>query len=335
MDSGWYVANRKDITAPDGKAIDSVVLNKVETGPGGEEQVLSKLVRTADLLSWQQPPEEPEEPPRQIAETATPEQKWWERGARSPYEIPDRGIVGLAGRSALIGEEDDEMLRFVQSAWEEPPRMPLPSELPRNPRLEKIFAPRVAAETAPQPQEDDENEYDFLFEEDEAVYEQKRLARIAKDAAASEQKGRLPKVTEQSRDESALKIGEARSWDHKIKEIFDRHQEKLGPKDRWELADELRTNADLRYDLGSYFLDKIEDKWHKMPERVRRDTQKNPNHPTYAHLNGLRSREYAALLALSMLDGTFHEPKHDPIDYDKHGEATLGQHRAAALELLR
>lgn len=337
MDSGWYVANRKDITAPDGEAIDSVVLNKVESGPNGEARVLSKLVRTSDLLSWQPQPEVPEaseEPPRQAAETAAPEQKWWERGAISPYEVPGRGIVGLAGRSALIGKEDNEMLKFIQGVFEEPPRMPLPSESPRNPRLEEIFAPRVAAETAPQPKDDDENEYDFLFEKDDAIYEQKRLALIAKDAAADEQKGRLPKVTEQSRDESALKIGEARSWDHKIDDIFAQHAEKFGRKDRWELADELRTNADLRYDLGSYFLDKIEEKWRNMPDRVRRNTQKNPNHSTYAHLNGLRSREYAALIALSMLDGTFHEPKHDPIDYDKHGEATLGQHRAAALELL-
>ncbi|MBC7746562.1 hypothetical protein H7Y40_01115 [Pedobacter sp.] len=50
----------------------------------------------------------------------------------------------------------------------------------------------------------------------------------------------------------------------------------------------------------------------------------------------MTSREYASLLALSMLDGTFKAARaaHDPIFIGKSGVVELGQHRYAAHLLL-
>lgn len=72
-----------------------------------------------------------------------------------------------------------------------------------------------------------------------------------------------------------------------------------------------------------------------IPERVVCNSQKRPSTRGYDVVTDLSSREYAALLALSMLDVTY-KPKRttsDPIDILA-GEVMRGQHRFAAIELL-
>ena len=133
---------------------------------------------------------------------------------------------------------------------------------------------------------------------------------------------------------------EAAAWafrftgDQKIKEMI---RDYAG--DKWreeEMPSVVRGNDDLRTELGLYLLSKFDDfetELH-MPERVANNSTKNTSHRGYER--GLTSREYAALLAVSMLDGTFDPGRatHDPIELED-GQAIRGQHRYAAALLLK
>lgn len=133
---------------------------------------------------------------------------------------------------------------------------------------------------------------------------------------------------------------EAAAWafrftgDQKIKEMI---RDYAG--DKWreeEMPSVVRGNDDLRTELGLYLLSKFDDfetELH-MPERVANNSTKNTSHRGYER--DLTSREYAALLAVSMLDGTFDPGRatHDPIELED-GQAIRGQHRYAAALLLK
>jgi hypothetical protein len=104
-----------------------------------------------------------------------------------------------------------------------------------------------------------------------------------------------------------------------------------------ELIDTIRNNAELRLALAELFLNKIDNNIGSMPERIVRNGQKKPNHLGYKHLQYISTREYAALIALSMLDGTFKEAatKADGIRMGDDGKPVVGQHRYAAELLLK
>src|SRR5487761_1570224 len=72
-----------------------------------------------------------------------------------------------------------------------------------------------------------------------------------------------------------------------------------------------------------------------MPDRVVRNTGKSPDKGGYP-ISSMTSREYAALLALAMLDGTFNDRKVSSTDSIKeaNGQVAQGQHRSAALRVL-
>jgi hypothetical protein len=83
----------------------------------------------------------------------------------------------------------------------------------------------------------------------------------------------------------------------------------------------LRDNNELRMSLGTLILEKFEGLY-TLPERVHQnspDNMKSPNHAGYP--DKMLSRDYAAVIALSMLDGTYKERPDT-------GETT--QHRTAA-----
>ncbi|MCB9819776.1 hypothetical protein H6796_00500 [Candidatus Nomurabacteria bacterium] len=118
--------------------------------------------------------------------------------------------------------------------------------------------------------------------------------------------------------------------DPKIKEII-----RSSAGDLWreeEMQEVLRKNDTVRLELGLYLLDKFESVSY-LPRRVMLDSEKNGNHAGYE--SGLSSREYAALLALSMLDGSFNysSTRHDPINR-RYGDVESGQHRYAAAQVL-
>jgi hypothetical protein len=98
-----------------------------------------------------------------------------------------------------------------------------------------------------------------------------------------------------------------------------------------DIKELLRTDDELRVKLGEFLLQK-QDALTYLPGRFHRDGQKkNANYSGYPR--GLSSREYAALLALSMLDGTYKKSLSDPIEIE-YGEAIRGQHRYVAMMTL-
>ena len=205
----------------------------------------------------------------------------------------------------------------------------------KDPRYERLFAP-------PEVQEDtseDDLKFDYgklWAKTDEEVAELEAYQRgydrqVEERRAAEEQKFR---VTEDSERKALSRLIRAMSYDEALEEMVRQRQAEKHIKSSLEMVDLIRTDADLRYDLGAYLMDKLKENIDRMPERVAVDGQKNPGHRGYKHLGRLTSQEYAVLLALAMLDGTYQEPSHDPIKRLPDGSVELGQHRAAAEILL-
>lgn len=102
------------------------------------------------------------------------------------------------------------------------------------------------------------------------------------------------------------------------------------------MVDLIRTDKTIRLRLAEYLSKKLDAvPLLRLPERVATNSSgnlKNPNSPGYEKMT---SREYATLLALAMIDGTF---KNASAQYDKittkDGYVTTGQHRAAAQLIL-
>ena len=118
--------------------------------------------------------------------------------------------------------------------------------------------------------------------------------------------------------------------DDTVRDLIKRY---AGEKWREEdMAEVLRENNELRVELGAYLLTKL-DTLQYLPSRFYSRQLKNPNEGGYE--GNMTSQEYAALLAVSMLDGTFkaERARHDPIEM-QYGEIIRGQHRYAALRLL-
>ena len=100
---------------------------------------------------------------------------------------------------------------------------------------------------------------------------------------------------------------------------------------------EIRKNHLLRCRLLKFFQKKLEVirqlSPNDLPERVRYndpDNRKHPNHPGYP--DKMTSSEYAAVLALSMIDGSFNPELEENIESDRRKDGTpiYGQHREAA-----
>lgn len=100
---------------------------------------------------------------------------------------------------------------------------------------------------------------------------------------------------------------------------------------------EIRKNHLLRCQLLKFFGGKLEVMRQlspdDLPERVKHndpDNLKHPNHPGYP--DKMTSSEYAAVLALSMLDGSFSPELEENIESDRRKDGTpiYGQHREAA-----
>lgn len=104
-----------------------------------------------------------------------------------------------------------------------------------------------------------------------------------------------------------------------------------------QTINEIRKNRQLRCQLLKFFEGKLETLRQvapdSLPERVRYDDPgnlKHPNHPGYP--DKMTSPEYAAVLALSMIDGSFNPELEENIESDRRKDGTpiYGQHREAA-----
>ena len=138
------------------------------------------------------------------------------------------------------------------------------------------------------------------------------------------------KVTNESCKDAALAY---RLSDREVKAIV----EKYATPERWRTEDMhelIREKNELRVELGEYILQKLESSSIALPDRVLRNEQKNINYTGYDYPN-VSSREAVALIALSMLDGTFKRTPHDPVEIDEITESVVcGQHRWTAANVL-
>src|SRR3989344_5326793 len=141
--------------------------------------------------------------------------------------------------------------------------------------------------------------------------------------------GRLP--NDQSLKDAAKRLSDP-NLDPKIKGIIDHYAPSAKTAEQKVLA--VQQNPQLRQKLAGYLLDKAETIKDQLPDRV-------GDNKAYKLLGtgyqDMRPREYASLLSISKLDGTFKEDQavYDPISSSKRGKVVAGQHRAASEELLQ
>ena len=171
--------------------------------------------------------------------------------------------------------------------------------------------------------------YDQLFSDDALA------THTVEGAAVRLKNGR--RITAASEAESIKAAEQARASDSSLHSLFtDYLQQHSLPVEKLPLA--LRTDPDLRLRCGVYLADKLrmQATLPTMPRRIRNNTQKSPDVKGYEQYNYLTSQEYAVLLALSMLDGTFsrEETAYDPVDYDPSTGEGGGQHRYVAQRIL-
>lgn len=215
-----------------------------------------------------------------------------------------------------------------------------PNEADKNSRIAELFAPRLTKSERPQAKKsagEDIDTYTRMLTGEELP--EPKLSLQEKIAKENEELKYVDTPGEEEIKAARNRLREAMSRDRIIEAIVDKYVS----NEAWrgnEVVEIVRKNADLRYELGSYLLrDKIpmikRERPHDLPDRVFVGRQKNANHTGYAHLGYLNSQEYAAMLALSMVDGTYKQPgPGDPIERGKDGRIAVGQHRAAAHILL-
>lgn len=189
-------------------------------------------------------------------------------------------------------------------------------------RQRKLFAPFS------KPEEEVEQlvNYDYLF----SSQDQPELS-VGR-AAVIKSKDSIRTTTEESEREAAIELISP-AIDPVIIAIISQHVPETATS--VERVKAIYNDAAVREELARYILGKINKVIHKMPDRVVRNTQKKPDWIGYEGY--ITSREYATLLAISMLDGSYkREPSMQDfgIEYDKNGQVILGQHRAAARLLL-
>jgi hypothetical protein len=207
------------------------------------------------------------------------------------------------------------------------------SETTRDPGLVQLLAPVMTvdefmAKRTPV-------QYDFLWDEEDEYQGQLHL-NTQEAEIRREQENNYSVVTNQSRAQAAARLQLAGTKDAVIHEIIENYRESsVTPKSDLDLVDSIRADADLRYELGDYlYNEKLYRRLHMMPNRVKANSEKNIKNRGYDGRKRFTSQEYAVLLALSMLDGTFQDPGTDRIELAANGQVKSGQHRAAAEELL-
>jgi len=187
-------------------------------------------------------------------------------------------------------------------------------------RTERVFAPIAEKVTEAR------KSYDYLLDPNYVFPPSSEAAAIREDKNSREY------ITDENLERAATVLQEFLAKDYVAAGIINKN---LGAQklDGLDLVDRIREDADLRKALGIHFLDKIQLNLSSMPERVIDDRSKGVEYKGYTP--ELKSREYAALLALSMLDGSFNydqEQKVQPVN--KIGIPEINQHRYAARFLL-
>lgn len=198
----------------------------------------------------------------------------------------------------------------------------------RNEQLFAILPPRPTKPVV--------DSYDYLFTTDDQELADANAARTKSDADYYEAlKHCRPEVDEKSKRNAADRVVRFAQTDKNFSDIL----KSLGydVSQPLTIVESLHADARARAAVGSYLLDKVNTLAQSgtLPDRVQRNTQKNPNFVSpYYKLNYYSSREVAALYALAELDGTWDGMREDTMQYDTSGAVLLGQHREAAQMIL-
>lgn len=202
-------------------------------------------------------------------------------------------------------------------------------------RLAKLFEPVSTGESD---QVDvAENNYADLFAMSDEEANELQKAEIGK-VGSVERPGGESYITEQSEADGRRMLSQVINSDEGLEKIF-REEQSAYQIDYKDMQTWLRNKADFRIAVGTHLLDKL-DKLAKipfaLPARVVANQPKKPDDYLGDLPADMTSREWTARLALSMIDGTFNSERSsaDPITRNEFGEVIVGQHRAAAIELL-
>jgi len=202
-------------------------------------------------------------------------------------------------------------------------------------RARKLFAPLEKPKV-----EEEEPSYDYLFGNGPEPPEPKPKPMTTE---------RTYLATEKTRIQAMRRLGNAMANDARLSEklqtpledIDARHAGEQDYNRMLELVDKIRTDPGLRYLVGVHLLGELNylvDSHQgplNLPYRIMANTGKTPGAGPKP-VAGMTSREYAALLGLEMIDGTFDAElsRSDPIEANNRNPDGLGQHRYAAAVLL-
>lgn len=209
----------------------------------------------------------------------------------------------------------------------------------KDPVLSRVFAP---LERPQDPVDSIVNKnYDYLFASDDVNEAEvaKYKAQDEKDRPIREAQAEYDSfVTDETRALAAEQLDRTLKRDRELQDILLKYSQ-FTPS--LETVDALRTNKDLRYDVGTHLLNKLDMLASMHPElfgnRILNNTMKNNNFNKMTPSN-ITTRQYATTLALAMIDGSFNGDKQASDDvtmYNEQGKIIYGQHRDAARTILQ
>lgn len=175
--------------------------------------------------------------------------------------------------------------------------------------------------------------YDYLFA-DEPTYQ---LLKPNVDRFGNKERQWLP--TDTTRNAAKDRLIKAARQDQGLSEIIRGQAGEFDISDPLKVVDAIRLKPDLRLKVGTHLFGKMNSLANidgVMPDRIARDTEKRPDKGGYQRAK-FTSREYATLLALAMIDGTFDDnavTSQDSIAKNSRGEIAAGEHQYAAQKVL-
>lgn len=144
-----------------------------------------------------------------------------------------------------------------------------------------------------------------------------------------------PMITDKTESKALDRISIFRNSSEKFNTLLSQVETSNPGMEQKDLLNAIRANDELRTEIGLIIQYSISNLWNdnKLPERLMLNSEKNPRLKKTNEVFGLRSQEYSAQLALSMLDGSFDDEYHGdgPVDVNGTGKVISGQHRAGAL----
>ncbi len=147
---------------------------------------------------------------------------------------------------------------------------------------------------------------------------------------------RLRRMTDETRQQAIDTLKAIEGEQPGLLDVIRAHVKADMPHTRQAVRELIQTDTALRLDMAKYFMDRVDELRDILPDGFTPNRDKMPNHPGYQKMT---SREYVALLAISMLDGTFDTKGSlsDPAEFADGKQVTTinnGLHRLAANTIL-